>query len=612
MQFLTWNPAAADESLHDMLRTLAEEYPIAETDSEPTLVFKRSDDPELLKVSVQNGKNVIEYGRDSIAARGVAYALAGKECEEKIVFKTYGILFDCTRGNILTITHFKKWLRRLALMGYNMAMIYVKDAYQLPGEPYWGYMRGAYSVDEIREIDSYAQKLQIEMVASIQALGHVEPALRWPAYNKVKDTTDVLLVDEDATYELLEKMLTFWSTALSSRRIHLGMDETHSLGRGKFLDKNGYEKPYNIYARHLNRVWKMCQKFNFRPIIWHDMFFKYLDFHSPDLDTSMIPREIQVSYWDYYCREKLPYIQNMPFTSQITGQELFIASGIWTWLRLWADYELSYATAGACIDGSREVGAKEFILTLWGDDGAYCDFDSAFAGLAWAADYSFNGTADESRVSALYKAVCKTSYELQLACGDLCFTFKDPDGKILKIPANAVLWDDPLMGIVWNEFPSFKENIPELLIERYQQIMEKIAPFRDDMEAGSLDYAWNIANVLAQKLQIRRDLVKAYAEKDRNALAEIARKDIPAVIGAIDDFLASFRTQWRRSFKSFGMELMQIRMGGLKERYRETAAVIEELLAGRIDHIGELEVRHQPSQYIPNKYALIATGGFFI
>ena len=30
-------------------------------------------------------------------------------------------------------------------MGYNMEMLYTKDAYQLPGETYFGYMRGAYS-----------------------------------------------------------------------------------------------------------------------------------------------------------------------------------------------------------------------------------------------------------------------------------------------------------------------------------------------------------------------------------------------------------------------------------------------------------------------------------
>ena len=611
MPRLTWNSGSTDRSLHELLRTLAEEYPIAETDGPPSLVFERAADPERLKVTVRGKQTVVEYGRTSIAARGAAYALANRECDEKIIFDTFGILFDCTRGNVLTVDHFKRWLRRLALMGYNTAMIYVKDAYQLPDEPYWGYMRGAYSVEEIQEIDRYARKLQIEMIASIQTLGHVEPALRWPAYAKVRDTADVLLVDEEATYQLLDKMLSFWSKALSSRRIHLGMDETHSLGRGKFLDRHGYEKPFDIYVRHLKRVCGMCKKYDFRPIIWHDMFFKYLDFHAPDLDTGMVPREVQVAYWNYYSRDKLSYAQNFPFT-QFTGQKLFIASGIWTWLRLWTDYELSFATAGPCIDACREAGAKEFILTLWGDDGAYCDFDSALAGLAWAADRSFNGTADEKRISALYRAVCKTSYELQIACGGLCYTFEDAQGEIRKIPANALLWDDPLMGIVWNELPFFGEDIPAQLIERYRQIKERVEPFRNDMEAGSYDYAWHIADVLIRKIEIRGKLVTAYAARDGKALAAIARKEIPEVLEAIDGLLQAFRTQWRRSFKSFGTELMQIRLGGLKERYKETAAVIEELLAGRIEHIGELEVKHEPSGYIPNKYALIATGGFFI
>ena len=73
---LTWNSGTTECSLHELLRTLAEEYPIAETDGTPSLVFRRSDDPERLKVSVREGQTVVEYGRNSIAARGAAYALA--------------------------------------------------------------------------------------------------------------------------------------------------------------------------------------------------------------------------------------------------------------------------------------------------------------------------------------------------------------------------------------------------------------------------------------------------------------------------------------------------------------------------------------------------------
>ena len=142
---LYWNPERTEPSVQRILRTLGEEYPLHESNQNVNLRLEKNGDPAALRVTIHEGCSIVSYGRDSLAARGVAYALAGEECDEKTAFKTLGILFDCTRGNIITVKHFKHWLRRLALLGYNMAMIYTKDAYQLPNEPYFGYMRGAYS-----------------------------------------------------------------------------------------------------------------------------------------------------------------------------------------------------------------------------------------------------------------------------------------------------------------------------------------------------------------------------------------------------------------------------------------------------------------------------------
>ena len=64
----------------------------------------------------------------------------------------------------------------------------------------------------------------------------------------------ILLVDDERTYALIEKMIAFWSEALGSRRIHIGMDETHDLGRGRFLDKFGYESGFELFNRHLGKV----------------------------------------------------------------------------------------------------------------------------------------------------------------------------------------------------------------------------------------------------------------------------------------------------------------------------------------------------------------------
>ena len=482
---LNWNPKTTKPEVRDILRTLAEEYPLKESAQNVNLILEKNDEPNVLRVTRRGEVWFVSYGRDSLAARGVAYALSAQECDEKMSFKTFGILFDCTRGNVITVKHFKHWLRRLALMGYNLAMIYTKDAYQLPDEPYFGYMRGAYSLDELKEIDAYAKKLRIEMIGSIQVLGHLEPILRWGAYHQVRDTSSAIMVDEPETYELVEKMIKFWSEAFSSRRIHLGMDECQDLGRGRFMNEHGYESQFDLYNRHLGRVSKICDKFKLEPIIWSDMYFRYANAKQEYYDTKSripdevkkaIPKNVRFSYWDYYHREPEIYESMLARTGELNGTKPIMASGVWTWKRFWTDYEMTGATVRPCIRACRKTGTDELIFTLWGDDGGYCEFDSAFAALAWAADYASNEKENEDRAAKLFEAVCGTSYRLQMICGALCYTYNGSQDKIVKILPGPLLWDDPLMGIARREFPAYKPELAETLLAGYRKIMELTGP----------------------------------------------------------------------------------------------------------------------------------------
>jgi hypothetical protein len=293
----------------------------------------------------------------------------------------------------------------------------------------------------------------------------------------------------------------------------------------------------------------------------------------------------------------------------------FMASGVWTWYRNWTDYEYTFNTVRPCIEGCRRTGTRELIFTLWGDDGGYCEFNSALAGLAWAADLAGNGSECEERTAKLYEAVCGTSYNLQLLCGKLLtYTGFDEEGKVIgKVSSASMLWDDPIMGIVWNELPGtrFKEPIPAMLAN-YKQVRKAAAPHRQDHAAGDLNYAWCLADVLVKKIELRTALLKGYSEKDTALLAQLARHDIPELVKAIEGFADAFRTQWKRSFKPYGLELMQIRLGGLSERCRELARLLEEFLAGSVDSIPELEVKHQPLGHVPHQYFRCVTGCFFV
>ena len=624
MKKLIWNPDSTPAELHPILRNLAQEYPLAESPAKANVVFvPLENDSDRLRVFCRDDLWSVEYGRTSLAARGAAHVLAEEACDERFFFSSFGILLDCTRGNVVTVNRFKGWLRRLALLGYNTAMIYVKDAYQLPGEPYFGYMRGAYSMEEVKEIDAYARELGIEMIASIQALGHVEPLLRWDAYASVKDTADVMLVDAPQTYELLRKMLGFWSEALSSRRIHLGMDETQTLGRGKFLDLNGYENPFLTYNRHLNKVCDICKEFSLEPVIWSDMYFRYANKAMNYYDTTSpvpesvkkeIPGMVQLSYWDYYHRDPELYATMLTRNRELNGRAPLMASGVWTWYRNWTDYEYTFSTVRACIEGCRRTDTRELIFTLWGDDGGYCEFNSALAALVWAADLAANGSEDEKRTARFFEAIFGTSWERQMLCGKLTYTGFDEKGNVIdKISSPQMLWDDPLMGIVWNELPATKiENAVEKYLANCKEVLEGTADHRDDRAAGDLNYAWSLANVLVKKIELRQLLLEAYEEKNLDLLEEISQDMIPEILDAIEGFGEVFRAQWNRSFKPYGLELMQIRLGGLGERYRELARRLDEFLDGEITSIPELEVRHTPACRPPWQYVRCVTGCFFV
>jgi hexosaminidase len=209
------------------------------------LRFERTAQAGRCEVALRGRSALISYGTPALAGRALGTLMAGlvgngQTCRESTPFRTLGVMLDCSRNAVMTVEHVcDVWLPRLALLGYNMLMLYTEDTYQLPGEPYFGCRRGAYTAGELKTIVAAAARLNIEVVPCIQTLAHLEQILRHGAYRQVKDTSSVLLVGEPKTYRLIEKMIAFWSGICRTRRIHIGMDEAWDLGRGRYLDLRG-------------------------------------------------------------------------------------------------------------------------------------------------------------------------------------------------------------------------------------------------------------------------------------------------------------------------------------------------------------------------------------
>merc|ERR1711871_1808066 len=213
----------------------------------------------------------VEYTDTISAFRALGWHLGEKPFQRGSVmtsmsqraFDSQGILLDVSRNAVLKVDTIKFLLRHMALSGVNQLFLYLEDTYELMGEPFFGYMRGRYSWPQLNAIDVYARNMGIEVVPTIQTLGHLENLLQWPDYEHIKDTDDVLLteyktegvtmpkspVDREITvYQLLDKMVKFLSTAFKSSRIHVGTDEAHGVGTGKSLALFGCTDPSDVIA----------------------------------------------------------------------------------------------------------------------------------------------------------------------------------------------------------------------------------------------------------------------------------------------------------------------------------------------------------------------------
>ncbi len=614
---LVWRTTDVPEELHELLATLGEEYPVSSNGRGLKLKAKRVEGEGTISLVKRSPGTVeIEYTSIAAAARGIGSALGKIECDETTPFKTLGIMLDVSRNMVMRVDRLKMWLRRLALSGYNMVMLYTEDVYKLPDEPFFGYMRGAYTIDEIRELDLYASRLGIELVGCIQTLGHLEQILKWGgAYDKVRDTASVLRVDEPETYKLIEKMLDFWSKALKSRRIHIGMDETHDLGRGRFLDIHGYESGFELFNRHLAKVNALCEKTGFSPMIWSDMYFRLsnpdqeyydLEHEIPESVWKRIPRNVQLVYWDY-CHDNVTMYEKMIQRHRDIGFEPVMGSGIWTWTRLWYDHKKTMQTAIPCIQACRRQKISEIFFTMWGDDGAYCNYDSSLAGIVFCADLAFGVPADDpdKETSRRFAAICRSSYEAHVTASSI-----QAFDEYAMNPA-MMIWDDPLLGILFDDCKRRNPEFDLQLSVRYHEMLHKLLPHLDDRSAGDFEHIVNALDLLLLKLELRGTLETAYDRDDRIALRQLAVSHIPAVIAAVWEFDASFRRQWLKCAKPFGLEVIQARNAALAARLEETAVRIREYLDGTVSAIDELDHRIPAAEKtvnLLNWYRNVASG----
>lgn len=501
--------------------------------------------------------------------------------------KHFGVMLDCSRNGVLTVASVKRYIRILSRLGYNCLMLYTEDTYEIPGQPYFGYLRGRYSQAELKELDRYAAQMGIELIPCIQTLAHLNTVVRWNAYKPFTDTQDILLAGDERTYQLIEDMFRSLSECFTSRLVNIGMDEAQMVGLGKYLEQHGYENRFSILTKHLDRVCRIGQKYGFRCIMWSDMFFRLCNngtytCENPNIPgpevTAAVPKSVELVYWNYYSDEKDRY-DAMIKAHSCFENELWFAGGFWAWTGFAPKNYLSLRRTATALDALKENRIKNAFFTVWGDDGQEC---STFAVLPALYDTAqrIKGISDTDAIKAGFQKEFGIAFD-DFMLLDLPETAPHVEGKNGN-PDKYMFYNDPFCGI-------FDSTVPEDFVPGYDACAEKLEKLAGHPEFGYLfDASAKLCRFLQVKFTLGIRTRRAYAAHDTAALAALI-SDYDLALALLEDFYQAHKARWFTENKPFGFEVQDVRIGGLKQRLIHCRERLQDCLSGKCPVIGELE-----------------------
>lgn len=517
--------------------------------------------------------------------------------EEVCHFDTIGTMFDGAQANSqMSVKSVKKMLLMLAGMGYNMSMLYCEDTYEIEGEPYFGYMRTRYTVKDFQEIDDFAYNLGIEMVPCIQFLGHLPELLKKEAYQEIADTKTVMLVGEEKTYALIEKMILTMKKAFRSNRIHVGMDEAFDLGLGNYFVKHGYRPAPEIMREHMARVDALLQKHKMHPMMWCDMFlrakaknprdtYRDLSIVLDETDRASVPKNMDLIYWDYYTTDPEFFAAMLDKTQYLTDRVIW--AGCARNVRTFgAHYTKSEVTTKVGMQVCKQKGVREFFACLWGDDGRESSTFATLPSLQMTAELIYGDAAPRSLVAERLAASTKLSWDALIAIDALDSVPGVTDDNLDNISVTrAIMWPDVLLGLMDVDLGAY-DYYPHY--DNLQKQFEESAVQFPDFKL-MFEYYAALCKVLKVKANIGQKLYAAYQAGDKETLTKLRDEILPTLLEDTHTLRKAHRAHYFDEYKPIGWEVIDIRHGGVAARIDTTIERLNDYLSGRMDCIEELE-----------------------
>lgn len=567
-----------DDKIEIVLKELSQDFDVKFSQSGIPLCVKKADS---FLVERKDGSAKINYENISDVFVGLRYLMQTEgdfSLSPKKKIENLSVMCDCSRNSVMSVKQVKRFIRHLALMGYNQLMLYTEDTYEVDGEPYFGHLRGSYTKTELKELDKYALDFGITLIPCIQTLAHLEGLRNWTAeYRKVFDCGNILLVGDERVYQMIDNMFKTLRECFTTDIINVGMDEAWLLGAGNYLANNGYEERYDIMLKHLKRVIELAKKYRFNAVMWSDMFMRVVSksktdyFNDEPISQEFydgVPTGMDLIYWDYY-HDDVAHYERMIDRHLGFKRDVWFAGSTFTSYRLSADnvraLKCMIPAFSACIN----KGINNFLVTQWGDDGGECSMFSSLRSLMKMA--SLNYGEDDNCYEAAFSVVSGGYTVEEFSTLDF---FND----------RYLFYNDCFVG-------KYNTAIEKGYEKNYIKFAERLDPVTKKNK--KFKYLFEARKAYCEVMQLKSNLgnaTRAAYEKGKPELKKMI-KVYKLLIKRLNKFYKLLRAQWLLENKPSGFEIQDVRIGGMICRLKDCIDRIKEYIAGKAENIPELETK---------------------
>ncbi|MGX7060196.1 beta-N-acetylhexosaminidase [Vagococcus humatus] len=604
-----WTLQTTDQSLHQPFQKMKTFFE-RQTALFPCQIVAKESDSFRIEMDQQQQQAIIYYPTRVTFFRGLSllkqlYPQQIHDYEETAHFKELNFLLEASRNAVMKVDMVENYVILLAAMGYTGLYLYTEDTYEIKEDPYFGYMRGRYQEEELKHIDQVAQSFGIEVVPCIQTLAHLTQALKWEHLAPIKEDANTLLVEEPQTYEYIDQMISQMASLFTSRKVHIGMDESYGVGVGNYLQKHRYQSRYPLIKAHLDKVLEIVDKYQLHPIIWSDFIYRVLDEKSqPELyslnaelskeKAKEMPKSLTYVFWDYGERQVENY-QTRIANHQLFAKDLMVAGGIHIYGNLTPNHGKSLMTLKANLESCKQSGVQKVMATTWGDNGQEDNHWNSLPIMQWYAEYMYQTEVEENWVEQrLDTCLQPSAYKEMISIRYLDEVPGVEEGNhYMANPSKYLLWQDPLLGLFDYHVASYEKLGYQL--DRYYQ--EKETELRSGLlnltgmtELNQQFYA-QLSCVLSRKSTLGVRMQTCYKKGDSLISFISELEELEQEVEKLADL---HQTIWYTLYKPFGWEVLANRYGGLIRRLKETNKIIQWYSDNQLASIPELEEERLP------------------